>query len=864
MKYYRYITLLVSLFCTLAITAVPAKRSKTQVRQPDGTMITVMMRGDENFHFMCTEDGMPIVMNADKAYCYAYMADDGVLRASAQMAHDAKRRTQAENTFIIGHKKEVERIASFASKRAAMRNEARFQRLARRKAAMAASGNPLTRMAGATGGEGIGVTGKRKGLVILVDFQDVKMQSAHDNAEWNDFFNKVGYNTLGNTGSVHDYFYSQSYGQFDLSFDVVGPVTVSKNMADYGANDEKGNDKDPGGMIYEACKLAADKVNFADYDWDGDGEVDQVFVIYAGHSEATKPELIPNTIWPHEWNLHAAGYSLTLNGVRINTYGCTAELNDYGRTDMAGIGTACHEFSHCLGLPDIYDTSGGDCFGMDMWDVMDMGSYAGDSYRPVGYNTYQRWVSGWMQPEVLSKPADVYDLPALSDSPKSYVIYNDNTPREYFILENRQKTGFDTELPSHGLLVIHVDYYSLIWEDNAVNTDSSHPRFSVVAADNDRSKNTLEGDTYPGTSGNTSLTDSSTPATILYNTYSDKTTPLGKPVTNISESADGLISFLFMGGAPSVPTELSSVQTSATSFRASWNEVESADSYNLQLEELGRVSPKENLLLAEDFSEWGKGNQGDGTKDWGYKLDDLMANKGWKGNKVYKGVGRMKLGTSSGTSCYLVSPLIRNNKSAKVTVSFVSQVYRDDTPKVMLSIIDSEGDNIDRVDVVPNSKRQLIVFDNPSCQPFSLMVKPVARCYVCSIGIYDGGFTESDFAATRATGDVVSVNGVKDTEYEFTSLQADVSYQWRVQAVKRGVAQKWSGWRNVKLSSGNTGVESVYDEQNVITPSTIVSVYSLSGVLLGRMSYASFLRNGKFAGVYILKSGAKTFKMTKG
>ena len=211
MKHYRYIILLVSLFCTLAIMAVPAKRSKTQVRQPDSTMITVMMRGDENFHFMCTEDGMPIVMNADKAYCYAYMADDGVLRASAQMAHDAKKRTQAENTFIIGHKKEVERIAIFASKRAAKRNEVRFQ---------------LTRMAGATGGEGIGVTGKRKGLVILVDFQDVKMQSAHDNAEWNDFFNKVGYNTLGNTGSVHDYFYSQSYGQFDLSFDVVGPVTV--------------------------------------------------------------------------------------------------------------------------------------------------------------------------------------------------------------------------------------------------------------------------------------------------------------------------------------------------------------------------------------------------------------------------------------------------------------------------------------------------------------------------------------------------------------------------------------------------------------------------------------------------------------
>ena len=146
-------------------------------------MITVMTRGDENFHFMCTEDGMPIVMNADKAYCYAYMADDGVLRASVQVVHDVERRSAKERAFLAGHKAEVERIASFASKRAAMRNEARLQRLAGRKAAKAASGNPLTRMAGATGGEGIGVTGKRKGLVILVDFQDVKMQSAHDNAE---------------------------------------------------------------------------------------------------------------------------------------------------------------------------------------------------------------------------------------------------------------------------------------------------------------------------------------------------------------------------------------------------------------------------------------------------------------------------------------------------------------------------------------------------------------------------------------------------------------------------------------------------------------------------------------------------------
>ena len=224
----------------------------------------------------------------------------------------------------------------------------------------------------------------------------------------------------------------------------------------------------------------------------------------------------------------------------------------------------------------------------------------------------------------------------------------------------------------------------------------------------------------------------------------------------------------------------------------------------------------------------------------------------------------MKLGTSTGGNGYIQSPLISKNNSLNVTVSIVSKTYKTDTPKINLSLADIEGDVFDRKHIVPNGTRQLVVLDNPKCESFSVRVQPEKRCYIYSISIYDGAFSESDFAATRATGDVVSVNGVKDTVYEFTSLQADVSYQWRVQAVKRGVAQKWSGWRNVKLSSSNVGVESVYDERNGITPSTIVSVYSLSGVLLGRMSYASFLRNGNFAGVYILKSGAKTFKMTKG
>jgi M6 family metalloprotease-like protein len=213
------------------------------------------------------------------------------------------------------------------------------------------------------------VTGKRKGLVILVNFQDTKMMRTHTQTEWNDYFNLKGYSKLNNSGSVHDYFYNQSYGLFDLEFDVVGPVTVSKKMAAYGANDAYGNDVDPAGMVYEACQLAADQVNFADYDWDGDGEVDQVYLIYAGYGEAANSNTLANTIWQHEWNLEEAGYSLTIDGVRINTYGCSSELNGDSGSYMDGIGTACHEFSHCLGIPDLYDTSGNGNYGMDEWDL---------------------------------------------------------------------------------------------------------------------------------------------------------------------------------------------------------------------------------------------------------------------------------------------------------------------------------------------------------------------------------------------------------------------------------------------------------------------------------------------------------------
>ncbi len=494
----RFLTLAAMFMLAASAFAVPAKRVKRQVQQPDGSVLTVMLRGDENFHYTSTEDGQPLVQRADGAYCYATFDSNGKLTASAQVAHDVESRGAAELSFLNYYTAESQKVRSLGMERAKQRNARRMARLANR-GVVDASGKPVRRvMAGATGGEGIGVTGKRKGLVILVNFKDKKMQSKHTQAEWNDYFNKVGYNKYGNNGSVHDYFYAQSYGKLDLEFDVIGPVTVSKNMASYGANDAQGNDIDPAGMIKEACELAyaKEKMDMSQYDWDGDGAVDQVYVIYAGYGEAAGGDA--NTIWPHEWDIQGGGYSLVLGGQRIRTYACSSELNGGSGTYISGIGTACHEFSHCMGIPDFYDTAGSS-FGMDAWDLMDYGSYGGDGYEPTGYNTYEKWVSGWIEPTILTEPCYIKNMKPLSDAPEACVVFNEANKNEYYIFENRQLKGTDVALPNHGMLVIHVDYDQKVWFDNEVNNTSNHQRFTVVPADNKLTSETVTADPSPGT-----------------------------------------------------------------------------------------------------------------------------------------------------------------------------------------------------------------------------------------------------------------------------------------------------------------------------------------------------------------------------
>lgn len=509
----RIFLLAALLLVTLAAAAVPAKPGLTRtITTADGISVVATLVGDEHGHYWRGADGN------------AYLAD------------------AATGLFRVADKQQLQAKAQARRSRSDSR---RARRMAPRRV-----------------GEVNGIFGQKKGLIILVNFTDASFKKANNNAFYQRIANEENFSYGDFKGSMYDYFYAQSDGQFQLTFDVVGPVTVSQEYAYYGENNSNGDDKHPAAMVREALDLVNSDVNFADYDWDGDGEVDQVYVVYAGKGEADGGA--SNTIWPHEWTLSEARQygdgrgAVKLDGVTIDTYACGPELDGLTGT-IAGIGTMCHEFSHCLGYPDFYDIdySGGQ--GMFAWDLMDMGSYNGDGFLPAAYTSYERWVAGWLTPIELSKTQAVTGMKPLTQGGQSYVIYNQGHPDEYFLLENRQQSGWDAGIPGAGLLILHVDYSASVWADNAPNDDPDRQRMTWIAADNKYQYKTVDGekryteagaanDPFPYGKVN-AFGRTTTPAATFYNKNTDGTKYLDSSVENITQNADGTISFQFRGAS---------------------------------------------------------------------------------------------------------------------------------------------------------------------------------------------------------------------------------------------------------------------------------------------------------------------------
>lgn len=389
------------------------------------------------------------------------------------------------------------------------------------------------------------VLGTERGIVLLIQYPDVKFSMDDPLQHYTDMMMKPGYDYAYNAttkyrhkGSVHEYFFDSSGGSYDLQLDVVGPITMPDSVKHYAAS----SDRLAWEMIVKGCQMVDDSIDFSVYDQDGDGCIDFVASIYAGPGSNASGVSESQAIWPHQWTVTSAGGGQNyVDSVMIDCYVCVNETYG-GRPD--GMGTFCHEFSHILGLPDLYY---GSYCTPDEYDVMDYGAYNLNGYRPCTYTAYERYEMGWLDPTPLTE-VDVYTLPALTKENKAYIVpvtegISDPRDGEYYLFENRQLHSWDEHLPGHGMLVWHIDFVQSRWNSNSPNGWSTHQCVDLVEADGQkRSGGKYSQDdsaTFPGSAGHTSFTDDTTPAftgwTYPGRNMAEQSVRLEKPIYNIRE-----------------------------------------------------------------------------------------------------------------------------------------------------------------------------------------------------------------------------------------------------------------------------------------------------------------------------------------
>ena len=431
-------------------------------------------------------------------------------------------------------------------------------------------------------------------LVILVSFRDTDFSLDHPMEYYDRLFNEPGFNEekRNASGCVADYFRAQSYGLFNLKFDVYGPIKVDTLAQPYNNPTEK--TKNFGGAILRRAtlqlldSLAAGVYDndgwdgdFDKYDWNNNGSINQVIYVYAGVPGNISDERSYGHIWPNTSTFTSVQ---TPGGKRISSYSCSGERWPTNSILRCGLGTIAHEFSHCLGLPDIYPTKDEVGYSVcDEWDLMDGGNFTNYGFCPPNYTALEKYLLGWLEFTDLDTPATVTDMKPSAEGGDVYRIKHSDS--EWYLLENRQQRDWDLGAPGKGLVIYHVTYDGSVWRNNSVNNDRDKRRFYLVPADNKdydtwraeigvnnpyatspRLNNRhLSTSPYPYVSGgevlNNQLTDISVPAAVMF--YPDGAL-LGKPITNITMTDDGLVSFDFMGGA----TAIAAVRTKADAMVA--------------------------------------------------------------------------------------------------------------------------------------------------------------------------------------------------------------------------------------------------------------------------------------------------------
>ena len=561
--------LLTAALMSMSALANPAHPGLLPMPQPDGTLVTIGLVGDEFYHFNITGDGYTVMLDERGAWVYAQQVGDK-LQATGIIAHDEGERTADELALL-----------SVTPKRLTDKTEVKQANQRRVKRNVDLSNFDFDNF---------------RGLVILIDFADMKFSAEDPQAFYTEMFStpdlksfvdpKSG-RTVSCQGSVRDYFNDQSNGAFKPPFDVYGPYTTTRNASQCYRYSNS--------IFTTALKTANDDIDFTKYDNNNDGKVDMVFFLVAGYSSAANGES-SGYLWPHASNL--SSFFLSYDGKRMDRYACSTELYGWESSPstvvVEGIGTICHEFSHVLGLPDFYDTDysegGGESHHPGGWDVMAGGSDYNYGRTPVGYTLYERYALGWAQPIELTEAGN-YTLESVSTSRKGFIL---RTPveNEFFTIENRQRTGWDSYMPGHGMIVTRVDSTNVnVWDNNKVNCNPNHNYFEMLRAGNSTSGES-NSDPFPGASGNPMLTNETTPN---LKTWAGKANDFN--IVGIMEK-NGIISFSLVEDG-TLMTEVESFENMTPNSSTSDSEVE-GDMASWTFINSGVRAPGEDLALDEN------------------------------------------------------------------------------------------------------------------------------------------------------------------------------------------------------------------------------------------------------------------------
>lgn len=548
--------LLLAILINIACLAVRPQRGPHTVSQPDGTKLTILSYGDADTHWYTTTDGA-LLVHQGTSYYVAKVTDDGQLLSTGILAHNPSMRNDEENEQVSKQDKDL-----FYSR---ITNDAENRRKVQRREKLSINSSYFPH------------NGSPKAIVILAEFQDTVFRNDYNSTKvlFDSLLNANGKpandvdNSISlNYGSVRQYFKDMSFGAFTPQFDVYGPVKLNKNLKYYG----KGKDDNMSDFIPEVCSAADDMIDFTQYDANNDGFIDLVYIIYAGFGENYNG-VSSDAIWPKSGETSS---SQTFDGMKLKRYGVHCELGGFPgawgwekeKKRINGIGLFVHEFSHCMGLPDIYPTVDAARINnqaMEDWDVMDGGEYLGYNIGcyPAEYTPWEREIMGWMKVDTLKEAGQV-SLQTIQNGGKAYKIFNDNDTkqREYFLVFNVQKQGWNEKARGSGMLVLHIDSKSeYIGLGDSPNNVVGHPRHTIVPADGllissykvlsenevDPSKYTRQeylasyaGDPFPGSQNNHFLTDTSAVKPSVY-----VGEHLAKPIFNIQEN-QGIVTFDFL------------------------------------------------------------------------------------------------------------------------------------------------------------------------------------------------------------------------------------------------------------------------------------------------------------------------------